>query len=418
MTVRQTKYHDIAIIGGGASGLIAALYADRDGRDVCIIESGERVGKKILSTGNGKCNLSHSNITAEAYHGSGKKNIEYYLKQYDVNDTLDFFKSIGLVTRERDGYIYPYSEQASAVLDVLRFSLQQTDIKIYNNCMVDSFDHTNNMSLFEIHTSCGNIMTKRIILCTGGYAAPNTGSNGKMISYMKSCGEKVVDPTPALVKLKSDSDICNSLNGVRAKGSILVYCNDQQTSIREYGEIQFTKDGLSGIPIFNISSQIGYFIKEKKNVSVELNMIPDLDEKELVETMENRILTSRECLTSDDIFTGVVNKKISQSVMKLCGIKASMPAKELSKKQIINFFKTLKSFRFHITDTYGYDSAQVTAGGISFEAVDKNLQSKGLPGVYYAGEILDIDGICGGYNLQWAWTSGAIAGQNAAKSIG
>jgi len=408
------KLIDIAIIGAGPSGMMAAITARRNGGHPVLIEANDRVGKKILSTGNGKCNLSHYDIDETFYHGSGKEHINALLNNFNTADTIQFFKSIGMLCRDRDGYIYPYSEQASTVLDVLRFSIADYEIPVILNSRIQNISYKDN-SYVLTRVGQGELRARKVILATGGYAAPKTGSDGVGLSIANSLGINVTKCVPALVKLKSSSSLCKSLDGVRAKGNICLVSDCAKEADKIYGEIQFTKDGLSGIPIFNISRSVGYLLSNHKPVSIRVDLFPDITKEELCELICNKQNTYIKPVNADILLTGLVNKKLVYAVLKQCKINPES-TKKITKQDILALASTFKNLTFEIIDIYGYEQAQVTAGGIDFTEINDNLMSHKYAGLYFAGEICDIDGECGGYNLQWAWTSGYIAGKAAAES--
>lgn len=406
---------DIIIIGAGASGMYAALTASKAGAKVTLLEHTDRIGRKILSTGNGKCNLGHTNDSSHAYYGSGAFLTDRIFERYGTEETISFFNSIGLFIRERDGYLYPYSETASSVLDVLRYEISQNNIDIVTDFRTESIRKDEN--LFYVKSEEGRIVKgKALILCAGGMASPVTGSDGSGIKLANRLGHRIVDPIPALVKIKSDSTYCKMFDGVRAKGRVIVYINDKISKISEQGEIQFTKDGLSGIPIFNISREIGYLLKDNRRISVKIDLIPEIDIDRLKSFYLSKKNTSMN-ISAEELFTGLINKKLMIGAMKAAKISPSDKAQTVSEEKINVYLNFIKEMFFRITGTYGFDNAQVMAGGIDCSEVNDNLSSKIVDGLFLAGEILDVDGICGGYNLKWAWSSGYIAAYEAVEYI-
>ncbi|MBO4900059.1 MAG: aminoacetone oxidase family FAD-binding enzyme [Lachnospiraceae bacterium] len=437
MSVPQQKY-DIAIIGAGACGMTAAITAARRGASVCLIEGGARVGTKILKTGNGKCNLSHAPIEGDEYRGSDSKRVAGFLNRFGVDETLEFFKSIGLITREKDGYIYPYSEMASSVLDVLRFAVAASGAEVICSakataisgsdgdyavlCKIDPDGNGNSKSAkSEIHA-------KKVILCTGGCADPVSGSDGSGIRIAENLGLNVLKPLPALVKVKAanskDMAVCA---GVRSKGVVSVYVGNGASDIAsganpvsyDRGEIQFTKDGLSGIPVFNVSRYISRALDEGDSVRIRLDLCPEMNEDELAFFITDHIRNGygNAGISIDEALSGIQNKKLNTYILKTIGVKPSAPAADIGRDEISRYAHALKALDFNIENTYGFEQAQVTSGGVDLNEVDDNLQAVRYPGMYLAGELLDVDGPCGGYNLQWAWTSGYIAGNSAASDL-
>ncbi len=409
----QDVQYDIAVTGGGASGMIAAVCAALNGKRVCIIEKNDRAGKKILKTGNGRCNLTHDPLDAGAYRGSGADRVCEYLDRFGVDDTLLFFKNIGLLTRNREGYVYPYSETASAVLDVLRFAVRDAGVHLITCTTVKHISRAQNGYLIECKKTADgrdeavNIIASRVIMTTGGSADPVSGSDGSGYTIAQKLGLKVQKPLPALVKVKVSDDHIQALAGVRAKGRVYI----ENTGISDLGEIQFTKDGLSGIPVFNISRYISKMLDEGSKVKLRLDLMPDMAPDDLFFFMNS--IRSHE--TAEEMMSGVIHKKINAYIFKRLGAGIGMSTDLLDDVLIHSYSKLVKGLSFDISSTGTFEEAQVTAGGVDFAEVDADLQCIRYPGLYLAGEILDIDGPCGGYNLQWAWTSGYIAGQCASK---
>ena len=408
------KIYDIAIIGAGAAGIVAALSAKEYGVTPVLIEGSERIGQKILSTGNGKCNLSHDNIDADSYYGSGSLRVLDYLKQFGTSDTIDFYGKLGMLTRNRDGYYYPYSEQASTVLDVLRFSLDKAGIPIISNCKISKIIKASHGYTFS--SADTSFKARKLIITTGGCSAPKTGSDGSGMSVLSRLGVNVVKCMPALVKVKSSASFCKAVDGVRAKGIARLRIDGADTEYSDQGEIQFTKDGLSGIPIFNLSRYIAYSLDQNKTVNVRLDLMPEYTEQELFKIINDKYEYLNYSCTPEILFTGLVNKKIILALLKLIGVKPE-EKQELTTKQVSKFCYYLKNLEYDITDVYGFEQSQVTAGGVDFAEVNDTLEILKYPGIYLAGEILDIDGKCGGYNLQWAWTSGYLAGKYCAEAL-
>lgn len=408
--------YDFIIVGAGAAGMIAAISANSLGIKALLIEGNESIGKKILSTGNGKCNLSHRNINEEDYSGTGREYIGAFLNQFGTEDTISFFESLGMMIRDKEDYLYPYSEQALTVLETLKYKINSSQIRCEFNCKINSIKR-NNKDIFELVAKDGRVFeAKKILLCTGGYAAPKSGSDGTGIEIARTLGLKIIDCNPALVKVKSKSDVCKAFDGVRAKGKINLYIGDELSDITDMGEIQFTKDGLSGIPVFNVSRTISYALTQNKKVEIKLDLLPDISSDSLVEFLENKIASYPINTTPEIIFNGLINKKLSQQIIKQMGLIAEKKM-TISREMVIDYVSRVKACCFDIVGVYGFDFAQVCAGGVSFSEINEELEAKSIPGLYLAGEILDIDGKCGGYNLQWAWTSGYLAGRNAAKAL-
>lgn len=400
--------YDIAVVGGGASGIFAALFAAKAGAGVCILERNQRIGKKILMTGNGRCNLTHSPLTEEKhYFGSGKSRVKNIYDRFGVQDTLDYFKSIGLITKSREGYVYPVSDQASSVLDVLRYAIRDAGVDVLTEYEVK--DIAPKEGGYAINSE---IMASKVIICAGGMAAPKTGSDGCGFDISRRLGLKVIKPLPALVKLVTSDKRLSICDGVRARGLVTVRIG--QHTYSDEGEIQFTKDGISGIPVFNVSRHVARALDEGYDLDLSLDMAVFFTKDEYISYLRSRLMDLHDTdLTMEEFLTGSVHKKLSLYALKTLEVSPQTYVRDVDPAFMEKYAELMKNIRLPVKSSYGFEHAQVTCGGIDFGEVDESLQSIRYPGLYFAGEILDIDGICGGYNLQWAWSSGAVAGMSA-----
>lgn len=395
----------IAIIGGGAAGLSAAISAAQLGAEVTIYESSPRCGRKILATGNGRCNMTNMEANPENYHGAQTEFVQGAISQFWVKETIAFFEELGIVCKTEDkGKVYPYSNQASAVLDVLRMRCELLRVNIVTGFEVLSVSKHKNV--FEISSYKGErVYADKVIIATGGKAAPDLGSKGVGYDILKSLGHKVSKLRPSLVQMKTEGEVPKKLKGIKV---------DAIVSMGEYteeGEILFTDYGLSGPPIFSLSSR---YNNEKE---IYLDLMREYDESQLCKMINARKLQNP-YITLDNFFVGMLNKRIGQVLLKEIGIAPlSREAYSLEYDEIRLCAKTIKNWKFNLTGTMSWNNAQVTKGGVLTKDFDSiTFESHLVKGVYAAGEILDIDGDCGGYNLQWAWSSGYLAGEAAAKS--
>lgn len=401
----------ITIIGGGAAGLISAItaaYTKKDNTEIIILERLDRVGKKILSTGNGRCNFTNVYSHPDNFHGLNPQFVSYALETFSPYSAIDFFESLGVLHKtEENGRVYPYSLQASAILDVLRRETQRLGIKTITECTVKKIEKRNNK--FSIITNKNTLFSDKIIITTGGCAAPKLGSDGSGFNILKSLGHKITVLSPALVQLKTKSEIVKGLKGIKVLAEASLK-EDNKIIKRDTGEVLFTDYGLSGPPIFQISCRL----EKNKKYSVCLDLTPDINKKDLFNILKNRrkILSP---YTMEEFFTGMLNKKVGFAIAKKAGIqKLSAPILEVCDKMLSEMCRLIKCFEFEISGTNGFDNAQVTAGGVlSCEFNEKTMESKIVRNMYCAGEIFDIYGDCGGHNLQWAWSSGYLAGKSA-----
>lgn len=396
----------IAIAGGGAAGMMAAIQAARADARVTIYEGNDRVGKKLLSTGNGKCNFSNEAMDASCYYGSGKALIEDVYQVFGVEETKAFFAGLGMRIKSRNGYLYPASEQASTVLDVLRYELERLKVTIHTNRRVDSIVRCD--AGLRVETREHERKTyDAVILACGGAAAPKTGSDGAGFLLAKALGHRIVPTVPALAALRCKEDYFKRVAGVRCDAGLTLLI-DGQSVRREQGELQWTDYGISGIPVFQLCRDAAYGLRDNKRVTVEIRLLPD--DSAFWTDRWNRQASQ----TMEQFVTGVVNKKIGLLLLKLAGIRETDVAGQVSAPLRRKLEGLFYSLTVTVKETNSYEQAQVCAGGVDCAEVTDKLESRLVPGLFFAGEILDIDGICGGYNLQWAWSSGSVAGRAAA----
>ena len=407
----------IAVIGGGASGLMAAVTAADAGADVTIYERNDRVGKKILATGNGKCNFSNRQMSMEQYYGSDLSIPAKILKDFTPEDAARFFERAGMLSREKNGYLYPYSEQASTVLDIFRILLKKKQIRTVTEHLVSGIYEKNGMLTVLSKTENGTAKESfdRVIVCCGGKAAPKTGSDGNGFSLLSALGHTVVPVVPALVQLKAKETFLKSISGVRAECRLTLLINGKKAG-EESGEMQFTDYGISGIVTFQLSRLASYAVAAGKKTEAYIDLFPRMSGETFAQTMRAREKNGSGAMTAEEFFTGLLNKKVTQLFLKLSGIAPDTPLKKVSPEKKAQFYSYCKKLAVTITGTNSFDQAQVSAGGVPFSEVNAQLASKKVPGLYLAGEILDIDGKCGGYNLHWAWASGYTAGKQAAET--
>jgi len=402
----------IAIIGAGASGMTAAVTAAKQGAEVTLYEKNDRVGKKILATGNGKCNLSNLKFTIDQYYCNDKEKLQKIFNVFSVWDTVSFFESMGLMVKSKNEGLYPYSEQASAVLDVLRMELRRNQVKTVPETEIEKIIFRRERAVFEVKDGNKEVCCyDRLILACG---SPASMKNKNMSGYKlaEGFGHKINPIVPGLVQLKSDEAFCRALAGVRcfAKVTLMI---DEHSEGEEIGEVQFTEYGVSGIPVFQISRTAAYALKEGKDVKLLVDFFPDQEDKAFLHLSRLRYESQKD-KTLEEFLTGTLNKKINMVLIKRNGLKSGMKAEDAGFKKLKDLFLQSRNFSIHISDVNSIENAQVCAGGVDFGEIDIQMQSVKVPGLYFAGEIIDVDGKCGGYNLQWAWTSGYVAGMNAA----
>ena len=395
--------------------MVAAIVASWAGANVTIVEQLPRLGRKILATGNGRCNLSNVDMNIKHYHGSDIRFAEKVLARFGYNDSLDFFGDLGLNFFEEDGRMYPASMQASSVLDVLRYEMKLLGVKeICDTTIMGIKKDKAGFSLILKDKS--TIYGDKVIIATGGKANPGLGSKGQGYSLAKTFGHRIVNPFPALVQLRLDAPYLKAISGVRFSGKASVKVNNKIIK-EEIGEMLFTNYGISGIPVLQLSRHIGEQLNLNKKAYFYLDLFPQLREEELLFLLKKRCKLRLE-KPLDQSFIGLINKRLINVLLKEAKISSvSISCNKVTDKDIAKIAGILKSWSFDILGTRSWSEAQVTAGGIDVSDVNpETMESKIVPGLYFAGEVLDIDGDCGGYNLQWAWSTGYLAGKNAAKS--
>ena len=402
---------EIAVIGGGASGMMAAITARKSGKEVIILERKDRILKKVLITGNGRCNITNVNANISNYFGKNISSVENILNSFNPQDTMDFFNGLGIICNEENrGKVYPLSGQASSVVDALRFEAERLGVRIETEFYVRKIEKEG--FKFKIYSEDRKkIEAGRVIIAAGGQSYPELGSNGSGFELAKELGHSVTRLSPSIVQLKTEKNQVKGLQGIKTDAAVTAYGDNKKICTYD-GELLFTDYGISGNVVFNISFVMPLY----KNVEFEIDFMEKFDYNELYEILKERkrILSH---LTMENYFNGMINKKLGQFLSKVSGIeKLSKPVKDLNDSEIRKLCTVLKKYRVKILDTTGFKNAQITAGGVSLDEVNpETLESKIVKGLYFSGEVLDVYGECGGFNLQWAWASGYIAGKNVAK---
>ena len=404
------------IIGGGAAGLMAAITAAENGAGVTILEHMPRVGKKILSTGNGKCNLTNLDMRPDCYRCGTADFPMTAIGRFSVADTVSFFRRLGVVVTDRNGYVYPASGQAQTVLDALREKAESLEIRIVTECRPETVERDG--TGFCVRTSCGAFRGDFLILAAGSKAAPATGSDGSGYDLAASLGHKIVKPLPALVQLKCRGDFFRSIAGVRTEAEVSLYTAGKHGELGDLlasdrGELQLTDYGISGIPVFQVSRYASEALDRKKRVLAVLDFFPSLKDEELFLLLKEQrmYLSDRK---AEGFLNGIFHKKLAALFLKAAGIRGEEMTGRLSDKKLLAAAELIKHTVVEVTAANSFDKAQVCMGGVRVKDVDPcTMESRLVPGLYFAGEILDVDGICGGYNLQWAWSSGYAAGASA-----
>ncbi len=402
------KSYDIAIIGGGAAGLIAAVAAKRHRGDlsVAVIEREDRVGKKLLRTGNGRCNITNKYINEDRYHGTDVEFIEAAFDRFPLQTVERFFASVGVVIDYvPDGRAYPASYQASSVLDALRFAGEDLGVQYLCDTEIKNIrPHKGGFLL----SAAEDIFAKRVIAAYGTSA----GLRKETPALLEKLGHKSVDIKPAIVAIKTDPFYVRQLKGIKFEGEISAMKDSVKLKTAK-GEILFAEDGVSGPPALDIARLISH----KRADQVSLDIFPNLSFESLVEQLKTRrmMLYNREM---ENFFVGMINKRLGQIIVKYSGVDLHSSVAELSDDKLQVLAWAIKDFRIKAVGTQPLASAQVAAGGVLTDQFDPyTMESRITKGLYAAGELLDIDGDCGGFNLQWAWSSGLLAAESVCNSF-
>lgn len=405
---------DVIIVGGGASGLVAAIVCARNGSKVTILEHKDKIGKKILATGNGKCNYTNLYQEKECYRCDEDTFVMEALGCFGTQETVAFFKELGIYPKDKNGYLYPNSEQASSILDVLRMELDHFGVVIQCGEHVKHIVKKNNG--FQVKTQNGSYESNKVILSTGGCASSDLGSDGSGYLLAKTFGHHIIDVVPALTALRSQKKYFKAVAGVRVEAKLTLLVEGKIMDVQE-GELQLTNYGISGIPVFQLSRFASKALHNNKNVSVLIDLLPYLTMEETYSMWSDRI-EGNGYKTLEQSMIGLLNRKLVTTVIKEAGLDLHTLASKLTRQQVNKLVCTIKGLSVTIDAANPFENAQVSAGGVSVKEIDAStMESKLVPGLYLTGELLDVDGICGGYNLQWAWTTGYLAGINAGKEL-
>ncbi len=395
---------DVIVIGGGASGMIAALTAAENGCSVVLLERQSRVGRKLLATGNGRCNLTNYHVSPDHYHGEDSSFCAHALCAFDTGTTLQYFASLGLLTVSEDsGRVYPMSNMAGSVLDVLRYALERPGIRVCTGQAVTAVKRI--AEGFTVRTETEVFAARKVILAAGGAAGSQVG--GVMDGYRlaKMLGHHRTVLYPSLVQLRTDPTYPRALKGVKAECSIAILRGGERVAAN-HGEVLFTEYGVSGPAIFDISRTVS---TGGEGLVCALDFFPDWETQEVLDWLRLR----REAMGAHEASTllvGSCHTRLGQMLCKAAGF-TSQRAADLTDGDLERIARQTMQFELPITGTCGFDQAQVTAGGLRTEEFDpETLESSLVPGLYACGEVLDVDGDCGGFNLQWAWSSGHLAG--------
>ena len=397
----------VAIIGGGASGIMAALTAakDKDNR-IILFERQQRIGRKLVATGNGRCNLTNVGAELKNYHSEQPEFAEFALSKFTPQDTLDFFHDLGLLTvTEYGGRVYPLSNSANSVLDVLRLALEKSGVELRCSCPVRELMKSGKG--YQLTTDEDKVYADYVIVACGGAAGEKLGGVNDGYELLKPLGHKRTKLFPCLVQLICEGDYPKALKGVRADGKVTLMLGDDVLASSR-GEIQFTETGISGPAAFDISRAAS---SQGEGATIYMDFLQDYACASLEALLLKRQKNHGE-LEASELFTGMLHNRLGRMIVKYCGFGATQPLSSLSREDIVKAFRISKAFPLRLKGTEGFANAQVTGGGVKTTGFNpETMESWFMPGLFSCGEVLDVDGDCGGYNLQWAWASGYLAGR-------
>ena len=402
----------IVVIGGGVSGLIAAIHAKNKNNQVIILERNNTCGKKILVTGNGRCNYSNSNQDINHYHSNSSYNLESIINQKNISAFLDFYKSIGIIPKVKNGYYYPYSNQAVTVQQALLRKVSELDIDVKTNTYVD--DIAVNGNSFKVKTNNDIFYADIVIMACGGKSYSKLGTDGNGYQLLKKLGHNIIPVVPALTQIKVLENI-KDLTGVRSEVSITLI-EDGKTIKSETGEVQFTDYGISGICSMQLSKYISYGIMDKKCEKIVINFVSDIAEskEEFIKFIESNNWLDFEVRS---LLDSLLNYKVTNYILKETKITGNVKFRNLKDEEINDLINCLINFTLTATGTNTFDNSQVSAGGVNLKEIDlTTMESKIIPNLYIVGEIVDVDGDCGGYNITFASISGMLAGMEVNKN--
>ncbi|WP_026652787.1 aminoacetone oxidase family FAD-binding enzyme [Butyrivibrio proteoclasticus] len=401
----------IIVLGGGASGMCAAIYAARNGADVTIIEKNDQLGKKLSMTGNGRCNLSNLDMNEKMYNASAEKRMKQWLSVYGVLDVINFFKSLGIVIKSEDGYLYPVSGQAATVVDAFKNELKRLGVEVIFGQQGKRVEivEEDGVKKYKVVTNVASFIADRVIIAVGSYAgAKSTMSTGDGYYMCQQLGMTIKETHPALVGFKCDDDEILPENGVRCTAEISFLLGNEAIAT-EYGELQLTKDGISGIPVMQASGKVEKFLSEGKPIYASINFFPDYDDEDY-SSLVKEMMRFRDDRTLLEFLNGYHNSNVNEMVIRRTKMGRTMKMKNISESMVDSILSNYREYKIKLKESFGYEKAQVTSGGVSLGDIRDDMTTKVHDGIFVVGELVDVDGRCGGYNLQWAFTSGSIAG--------
>ncbi|MDO4438182.1 MAG: aminoacetone oxidase family FAD-binding enzyme [Eubacteriales bacterium] len=407
----------VLIIGAGAAGLAAGISAAANGAEVCIIEHSEKAGTKLLMTGNGHCNYTNTDVSPKHYHGDGIF-VREVLNNFGYEDCINFFRSLLIMPKikkysyDDTGYVYPWSGEATSVRNALLEKLNSLNVKLYTNTKPEEIIFSENEG-FTVKTSKGSYKADSLIVATGSNAYPKTGSDSSFYRFIKDFGHNFYTFMPALSMIKSNDALLKEIKGVRVEADVklMVYSDNDMMMYDERGEVQFNENGISGIPVMQLSRYVPIFLQRRYSLWLTISLLPKLSSDELYELLKDRYKIVKENGYPEYMMlSGLIPEKLQRALIEECKIDF-----ELEDEYIKELVKNIKELKFEVSKAPSFDQAQVCSGGVdTFEIDQLTMESKLVKNLYFVGEVLNIDGNCGGYNLHFAFATGYIAGRAAA----
>lgn len=406
----------IAVIGAGASGCMVALAASGKDNEVLLFDGNEKIGRKIYATGNGRCNLTNTRQSPYFYNSSSSPDkVRNILSRFSAEDIMNFFEESGILLHSRGDYIYPRTDQASTIARFFEMELDRSGVRFFPKTRVTKIEKRPD-GIFRIYAGGKYTQADRVILSCGGLSGKKFGCTGDGYRFAEAFGHTVISPLPALTSLCACEKCIRRAAGVRCAASVTLMADGQAVRTEE-GELQITKNALSGIVIFQLSRFVSAALAEGKDVCVRVDFLPDMQgQEERWELEKRRRLQGERNMTCADWMLGLANRGVTDMLLDSHGIASEKKAYRISDEMLSSIMDELRAFHFHITGTGGFDNAQATAGGVPLTELTDELESRMVPGLYITGEMADVDGLCGGYNLTWAFSTGHTAGMAAGNN--
>ena len=412
MTRLEDSYK-VAVIGAGPAGIVAAIFAAKSGASVVLLEKNDRVGRKILATGNGRCNITNQNITIDRYHGKNVSFAAPIFASFNQQEAMKYFESIGIVLKEEDrGRMFPKSDQASSIVEALESQLASTGVMVKTSFTVKNIEK--NQKWHIVSENGESFDAESLVLATGGKAAYQLGSSGDGLFWARNLGHEIIPIHAALVPVITE-EATKDIMGIRLVSNASLFADGKLITQRS-GDILFTHFGISGPAAMGLARDADIMLSEGKRVEISLDITPEYEADQLDEMIAS-IANIDGKKNVKNVLSGLFSKNLVNYILSKLNIDSETKAAELSKKQRREIVGIFKDFRFTIKGVRPLKEAQVMAGGVNTDELTAHLESKIVPGLYFAGEIIDIDGDSGGFNLQWAWSSGKVAGTAAAGAL-